>query len=107
MPSVIFISPHGKRQELGFDRPTSAMQVARSHGVVGIEAECGGALSCGTCHVYVDETDAGRVGAASEQENDMLDLVAAERKPTSRLCCQIELSDELDGLVLHIPETQF
>ncbi|WP_231711247.1 2Fe-2S iron-sulfur cluster-binding protein [Xanthobacter dioxanivorans] len=83
------------------------MQVARSHGVAGIEAECGGALSCGTCHVYVDEADTGRLAVASEQESDMLDLVAAERKATSRLCCQIELSDQLDGLVLHVPETQF
>ncbi|MER9947207.1 2Fe-2S iron-sulfur cluster-binding protein [Mesorhizobium sp. M0047] len=107
MPSVVFISSRGQRHELSFDRPTSAMQVARSHAVAGIEAECGGTLSCGTCHVYVDEADAGRVGAASQQESDMLDLVAAERTPTSRLCCQIELCDQLDGVVLHIPETQF
>lgn len=107
MPRVTFVSSRGDRQEIVFEPPTSAMQVARRHGVVGIEAECGGALSCGTCHVYVDEAETGRLAVASDEEREMLDLVAAERKSTSRLCCQIELSDQLDGLILHIPETQY
>lgn len=107
MPTLTFILQTGERREFEIHGLTSAMRVARLNGVSGIEAECGGALSCGTCHVYVDERDAGKLPVASAQEKDMLDLVAAERKTTSRLCCQIHLSDQTDSLILHIPETQF
>jgi 2Fe-2S ferredoxin len=83
------------------------MVVAQSNGVPGIEAECGGSMSCGTCHVYVDPADVEKVPPASDQELEMLDLVAADQKPNSRLSCQIVLSDDLDGLVIHVPETQY
>jgi 2Fe-2S ferredoxin len=82
------------------------MSAARVNDVAGIEAECAGSLSCGTCHVYVTPAFVSRLPTASEQEEEMLGFVAAERRAGSRLACQIMLSDELDGLTLEIPETQ-
>ncbi|MFC6673032.1 2Fe-2S iron-sulfur cluster-binding protein [Marinobacterium aestuariivivens] len=67
-------------------------------------AQCGGECSCATCHVYVE---AGDVGEPAEDELDMLELVAAERRPQSRLSCQLRVGPELDGLVVRIPETQY
>jgi ferredoxin, 2Fe-2S len=79
---------------------------ARLNGVAGIEAECAGSLSCGTCHVYVTPEFASKLPAASEQEQEMLEFVVAERRTGSRLSCQIMLTDELDGLTLEMPEKQ-
>lgn len=107
MPKLTFVSPSGERMEFDVNGPNSAMNVARLNGVDGIEAECGGALACGTCHVYVDEQDINKLPDASDAENEMLELVAADRKSTSRLCCQIEVTDSVENIVLHIPETQF
>ncbi|KMK69079.1 2Fe-2S iron-sulfur cluster-binding protein [Puniceibacterium sp. IMCC21224] len=107
MTKLTFVLPAGEREEHLTETPTSAMNVARLKGVRGIEAECGGALSCGTCHVYVDEADMDKLPPASEEEMEMLSLVASELKETSRLSCQIELSDNIDSLILHIPATQY
>lgn len=74
------------------------MEVARRAGVAGIIAECGGACSCATCHVYIDEDWADVVGAPNDVEDDMLDMVDDIRRPTSRLSCQVTISAELDGL---------
>ncbi len=74
--------------------------------VPGIEAECGGALDCATCHVYVAPDWIDRLPAVSDEEDALLDSVAAERRPGSRLSCQINVSDALDGLVVHLPERQ-
>ena len=76
----------------------SLMEAARRAGVAGIVAECGGVCSCATCHVYVAEDWIGKVGEPDEVEDEMLDMVDHIRRPTSRLSCQIRLSDELDGL---------
>jgi 2Fe-2S ferredoxin len=73
--------------------------------VPGIEAECGGACACATCHVYVDEAWSGAVGKAGPMEEDMLDF-AYDIRPNSRLSCQIKVSDALDGLVVRVPERQ-
>ncbi len=81
------------------------MEAAIAHNVPGIVAECGGACSCATCHVYVEDEWTERVGGPSEMEEDMLDF-AFDVRPTSRLSCQIRLTDEMDGLVLHVPEEQ-
>jgi 2Fe-2S ferredoxin len=81
------------------------MEAAIANTVPGIVAECGGACSCATCHVYVDDEWTEKVGGPSEMEEDMLDF-AFDVRPTSRLSCQIRLTDELDGLVLHVPEEQ-
>lgn len=79
---------------------------ALENGVDGIVAECGGAAMCGTCHVYLDPRDAERVTEIGPIEDEILDTVAAGRKPLSRLSCQIVMSDELDGLVVHLPAFQ-
>jgi 2Fe-2S ferredoxin len=66
--------------------------------------ECGGCLSCATCHVYVDAAWYEKAGHPDDMERDMLEITAAERKPNSRLSCQIKATDALDGIVLHVPE---
>jgi 2Fe-2S ferredoxin len=66
--------------------------------------ECGGCLSCATCHVYVDEAWYDKAGKLDDMERDMLEITSAERRPLSRLSCQIQATDALDGIVLHVPE---
>jgi 2Fe-2S ferredoxin len=80
----------------------SLMEAARRAGIAGIIAECGGACSCATCHVYLGESWFGKVGAPDPVEEEMLDMVDAIRRPTSRLSCQIRLSAELDGLTAEV-----
>jgi 2Fe-2S ferredoxin len=81
------------------------METAIRNSVPGIVAECGGACSCATCHVHVDEAWTAKVGPPSPMEEDMLDF-AFDVRPTSRLSCQIKVTDELDGLIVHTPEKQ-
>jgi len=81
------------------------MEMAIKNSVPGIEAECGGACACATCHVYVDDTWKEAVGGPEAMEEDMLDF-AWEVQPTSRLSCQVKVTDALDGLVVRIPEKQ-
>ncbi len=106
MPDLVFIQPDGSEQ--GFEAPEgiSAMQAATGFGVPGIVADCGGQAICATCHVYVDPAWAARLPAPGADELAMLDCTAAERRPTSRLACQIRLDASLQGLVLHVPEFQ-
>lgn len=85
----------------------SVMQGAIDNMIAGIAAECGGALACATCHCYVDDAWIGRVGAPSKAEIEMLQATAVERKSGSRLSCQITVGDELDGLVVRLPEAQY
>lgn len=79
------------------------MEAATARGVPGIIGECGGSMSCATCHVVVDPAWAERAGGPSAFEEDMLDITEAERHPTSRLSCQIRMRAELDGIVLSVP----
>ncbi len=106
MASFIFISTEGERLELEAPRGTSAMRAAVAHGLDGIVAECGGSLACGACHVYVEPSQIGRLPRPSDDEDAMLEMTASERRPNSRLSCQIVMSDELDGLTLHLPPRQ-
>ncbi|WP_460071396.1 2Fe-2S iron-sulfur cluster-binding protein [Streptomyces sp. YKOK-I1] len=106
MPTVIFRSPDGTEHKVAAASGTVLMQAAVSHGVPGIVAECGGNASCATCHVYLDPAQSGPAGPPNDVEDEMLDFTAAERRPTSRLSCQVVLSDALDGLVVHVPEEQ-
>ena len=82
------------------------MRGAIDHNLQGIDAKCGGCLSCATCHVYVDDRFFAMVTAASGDELEMLTGVAAERRPQSRLSCQIPMTAALDGLTVHMPERQ-
>lgn len=106
MPDITFILPDGG--EHGFEAPAgvSLMQAATGAGVPGILADCGGALNCATCHVYVDETWQPRLPPPQADEIALLELTAAERRPTSRLACQVRLTEALQGLVVHVPECQ-
>ncbi len=106
MPDISFIHPDGREE--GFEAPAgvSLMQAATSYGIDGIVAECGGACICATCHVYIDAAWADRLPPAQHDELDLLDSTAAERRPTSRLSCQIKLGADLQGLRVRLPERQ-
>ena len=106
MPSITYISPNGTSTTLDARVGDSVMEVAVKHGVEGIVAECGGACSCATCHVYVDEAFEGAVGGPGDLEDDMLDGAAYERIPNSRLSCQIKMRDEFNGLTVRIAPEQ-
>jgi ferredoxin, 2Fe-2S len=106
MPKVKFIHPNGTEQDVQIDPGVTVMEGARSIGVIGIEGECGGNLSCATCHVYVDEQWLARLSAIDTMEDELLDATASPRRTTSRLSCQLTMSEALDGMRLYIPATQ-
>jgi ferredoxin, 2Fe-2S len=105
MPKLTIIAFDGTKYDFDVQNGSTVMENAVRNSVPGIEAECGGACACATCHVYVDEEWSATVGAPEAMEEDMLDF-AYDVKPTSRLSCQIKMSDGLDGLVVHVPERQ-
>jgi ferredoxin, 2Fe-2S len=107
MALVTYVQHNGARHEVDVPVGDSIMQGAVNNMIDGIVAECGGGLACATCHCYVDEAWAAKVGEPSETENEMLEAAASERKATSRLSCQINVTDELNGIVIYLPETQF
>lgn len=108
MPEVTYVHPDGTRQTVAVPVGEHVMHGAVYNGVEGIIGECGGGLACATCHCYVDDAwTAAAGGPSSRDEADMLESVASPLRATSRLSCQIVLTDALDGLVVHIPETQF
>ena len=84
----------------------TVMEGARDNGVPGIDADCGGACACSTCHVYVDPAWVERLPGKESMEEDMLDFAWNPNPQTSRLTCQIKVTEEIDGLVVHIPERQ-
>jgi ferredoxin, 2Fe-2S len=105
MPKITFIEANGEARTVEGEAGATVMETAIRNAVPGIEAECGGACSCATCHVYVDEAWKGIVGGPSAMEEDMLDF-AFDVRPNSRLSCQIKVRAELDGLVVHTPSKQ-
>lgn len=107
MAVVKFIESDGSEHQIEVPNGTSVMRGALDNGIKGIIAECGGGLACATCHCYVDEAWIERTGTPSSMEDEMLECTATERKPGSRLSCQITVTEELEGLVVHIPERQF
>lgn len=106
MPTINYVQPDGRVHPTEVRCGVSVMLGAIQASVPGIEAECGGALDCATCHVYVDRAWVDRLAPTSDEEDALLDSVASERRPESRLSCQIEVSDAIDGLVVHVPEQQ-
>jgi len=106
MTTIHFVHPDGRSQSIEADDGQSAMMAATGNGIDEIVAECGGNAMCATCHVYVDPDWIGRLGAVGDEEDALLDGVAAERSANSRLSCRIRISPELDGLVLRLPEKQ-
>lgn len=105
MTRITYIEHDGTRHDLDVPPGQSLMEAARNNNIPGIVAECGGVCACATCHVYVVEEWYPRTGGRNEAEEDMLEF-AAERRATSRLSCQIRITQELDGLVVHLPESQ-
>lgn len=104
---VIFHSADGASRTVDAAPGASLMQAAVNANVDGIQADCGGMLTCGTCHVYVHPSFMDRLAPPAQDESEMLDFVAAERRPESRLACQIQLSPALDGLAVTLPDRQY
>lgn len=105
MSKVIYIDTKDKQYAVDVKNGANLMQAAIDNLVPGILGDCGGVAACATCHVFVDPDWAERAGKASDIELDLIDGLL-ETKPTSRLACQIVMSDTLDGIVLHLPEQQ-
>jgi len=103
MPKLIVVTRDGKEQEITGEAGLSVMEVIRDAGIDEVLALCGGCCSCATCHVHVDPEFAAKLKPMSEDENDLLDS-SADRDETSRLSCQIEFGDHLDGLKVRIAE---
>lgn len=106
MAKITYIEFSGTERVLELEPGTSLMQGAVDNGVQGIIGDCGGNCSCATCHVYVDEAWLGRLKAGKESEAMLLEEVF-EVRANSRLACQLTVTDELDGLVVRVPERQF
>jgi 2Fe-2S ferredoxin len=106
MPTVKFIEHDGTEHVVEGNSGDSLMSIAMKNLVPGIDADCGGECSCATCHVLVDEAWVSKTGEISEGESSMLDL-NPDRSENSRLSCQIPLTDDLDGIVVQLPEFQY
>ncbi len=105
MAKITYIEFNGTPHEVAVPSGLSVMEGAIDNNISGIEAECGGACSCATCHVYVDPAWVQATGGPEHREQDMLEC-AMDLQDNSRLSCQIEVNDELDGLVVRMPELQ-
>ena len=105
MPKIIYIDHGGTARTVEAAVGSTVMENAIKNNVPGIVAECGGACSCATCYVHVDEAWKEKVGPPSAMEEDMLDF-AFDVAPNSRLSCQIKMTDALDGLIVRTPERQ-
>jgi ferredoxin, 2Fe-2S len=106
MAKITFITHDGARHEVEAQNGMSVMEAAIKNMVPGIDADCGGACACATCHVFVEPEWQDKTGERSEMEEDMLDF-AYDVRESSRLSCQIKVRDELDGLIVKVPEKQF
>ena len=106
MPKLTVVAFDGTRFEIDAETGSTVMENAVKNSVPGIEAECGGACACATCHVYVDDTWTETVGKPDVMEEDMLDFAFEPDPARSRLTCQLKVSDALDGLVVQMPEKQ-
>ena len=105
MAKITYIAFDGTERAVEAQNGSTVMENAIRNQVPGIEAECGGACACATCHVYVDDAWSALVGKPEAMEEDMLDF-AYDVRPTSRLSCQIKISDKLNGMIVRTPERQ-
>ncbi|MBV8838273.1 MAG: 2Fe-2S iron-sulfur cluster binding domain-containing protein [Alphaproteobacteria bacterium] len=105
MPKITYIESNGTEHAVDAEVGATVMETAIKNAVPGIEAECGGACACATCHVYIEDAWREKVGGPSPMEEDMLDF-GYDVRPNSRLSCQIKVTDTLDGLTVRIPERQ-
>jgi len=105
MPKITYIEHNGKTHNIEVPNELSVMEGAIQNNIPGIDADCGGACACATCHIYVDEKWFNKLPSKSEAEQDMLDM-AIEPNKFSRLGCQITVNDDLDGMVVKMPSKQ-
>ena len=105
MARITYIEHSGTEHTVDVKNGLTVMEGARNNNIPGIEADCGGACACSTCHVYVAPDWVEKLPKKDDLEDDMLDF-AYDVKPTSRLSCQVKVTDDLDGLVVHVPERQ-
>lgn len=105
MVRITYVEHGGAEHVVEAPAGLSLMEAAKNNLVPGIEADCGGACACATCHVFFDEPWSAKIGEPNAQEADMLDVVD-ERRPSSRLSCQITISEALDGLIVRLPASQ-
>lgn len=106
MVNITYIEPSGEAVTIDVPEGWSLMQGATANGIDGIVGECGGSCSCATCHCYVEPSRLDTLPEPSESELAMLENTAAERRPNSRLACQLKADALLDGIELTLPETQ-
>jgi len=106
MPKVIYVSHTGESREVEAPVGMTVMNAALKNGIDGIIAECGGVCMCSTCHVFVDEKFFAKLPPARDTEEAVLEIAAEERRPTSRLSCQIKMTEDLDGLIVRLPKKQ-
>ncbi|MEL7012745.1 MAG: 2Fe-2S iron-sulfur cluster-binding protein [Pseudomonadota bacterium] len=106
MAKITYIEHNGTQHSVDVKNGLTVMEGARNNNIPGIEADCGGACACSTCHVYVDINWVGKLPSLGDLEEDMLDFAYEPDPERSRLTCQIKVTDELDGLVVHMPERQ-
>ncbi|MBD1551520.1 2Fe-2S iron-sulfur cluster-binding protein [Pseudomonas typographi] len=107
MPNAIFVLPDGQRESVEVANGTHLMRAAVNHGIHAIVGDCGGSAACATCHVYVQEPWLQRLPAPSATEDQLLEATASPRQPNSRLSCQIQMSDALDGIIIDVAPTQW
>lgn len=106
MPKITYIEHNGTEHVIDVPLGLTVMEGARDNNVPGIDADCGGACACSTCHVYVDEAWKDKIPAIETMEEDMLDFAYEPKPGLSRLTCQLKVTDALDGLVVRMPEKQ-
>lgn len=106
MPIVTYILASGISRKIEVPSGTSVMQAALNHKIAGILGECGGNCMCATCHVYVDSPFLDRIPAVTENEKFMLSIAAEGPRTSSRLSCQIKITEELDGIIVQLPRKQ-
>src|SRR5579872_6345626 len=106
MPNITYISYGGVTTRVDVAVGDSVMEGAVQNNIDGLVAECGGSCMCATCHVYVEEQWLPKLDPIDDTQEAMLECTAADRKPNSRLSCQIKVRADLDGLIVHMPETQ-
>lgn len=106
MTEIIFIEHNGKEHKVDASNGGSVMEAAVKYNIPGIDADCGGACACATCHVYVDDKWLDKITPMGSMEESMLDF-AENVKPNSRLSCQVVVTEDLEGLVVTVPESQF
>jgi len=106
MPQITYVEHNGTQHSFQVPNGQTVMEGARNNNLAGIPADCGGACACSTCHVYVDNTWVAKLPVKDALEEDMLDFAWEPDPERSRLTCQVVVTDDLDGLIVHLPERQ-